>query len=82
MARMSNSSTRGRDSLDRVEEILDGGAVGPARKGMILPFQPLAISFNDVNYYVDMPAVSLSAAAYNLFRCAQSINVSNGSLTV
>ncbi|KAG6547995.1 hypothetical protein Mapa_010429 [Marchantia paleacea] len=56
MSRMSNSSNRGRESLDRVEEILDGGGLGPARKGMILPFQPLAISFNDVNYYVDMPA--------------------------
>lgn len=27
------------------------------RKGMILPFQPLAISFDDIKYYVDMPAV-------------------------
>lgn len=30
----------------------------PARKGMVLPFTPLAMSFLDVNYYVDMPAVS------------------------
>jgi hypothetical protein len=30
--------------------------VGPKR-GMILPFQPLAISFDDIKYYVDMPAV-------------------------
>lgn len=27
------------------------------KRGMILPFQPLAISFDDVSYYVDMPAV-------------------------
>ncbi|XP_047328940.1 pleiotropic drug resistance protein 2-like [Impatiens glandulifera] len=27
-----------------------------AKKGMILPFQPLSIAFNHVNYYVDMPA--------------------------
>ncbi|KAJ7522660.1 hypothetical protein O6H91_18G021400 [Diphasiastrum complanatum] len=27
-----------------------------AKKGMILPFEPLAIAFNHVNYYVDMPA--------------------------
>lgn len=26
--------------------------------GMILPFQALSISFEDVSYYVDMPAVS------------------------
>jgi hypothetical protein len=24
---------------------------------MILPFQPLAISFDNINYYVDMPVV-------------------------
>lgn len=28
------------------------------KRGMILPFQPLSISFDDVKYYVDMPAVS------------------------
>ncbi|XP_016466204.1 pleiotropic drug resistance protein 2 [Nicotiana tabacum] len=27
-----------------------------SRKGMILPFQPLSLAFNHVNYYVDMPA--------------------------
>ncbi|KAL3698091.1 hypothetical protein R1sor_012167 [Riccia sorocarpa] len=26
-----------------------------ATRGMVLPFQPLSISFSDVNYYVDMP---------------------------
>jgi hypothetical protein len=31
---------------------------GPAKKGMVLPFQPLSLAFNHVNYYVDMPAVS------------------------
>jgi len=25
-------------------------------KGMILPFQPLSLTFHNVNYYVDMPA--------------------------
>lgn len=30
---------------------------GP-KKGMVLPFQPLSLAFNNVNYYVDMPAVS------------------------
>lgn len=28
------------------------------KKGMVLPFQPLSLSFENVNYYVDMPAVS------------------------
>ncbi|PHU03729.1 Pleiotropic drug resistance protein 2 [Capsicum chinense] len=27
-----------------------------SRKRMVLPFQPLSLSFNHVNYYVDMPA--------------------------
>ncbi|KAL0543693.1 hypothetical protein IC582_018796 [Cucumis melo] len=26
------------------------------KKGMVLPFQPLSLAFNHVNYYVDMPA--------------------------
>ena len=28
------------------------------RRGMVLPFEPLSLAFNHVNYYVDMPAVS------------------------
>lgn len=27
-------------------------------KGMILPFQPLTMTFHNVNYYVDMPKVN------------------------
>lgn len=27
------------------------------KKGMVLPFTPLALSFDDVKYFVDMPAV-------------------------
>lgn len=30
------------------------------RRGMVLPFQPLSLAFNHINYYVDMPAVSRS----------------------
>lgn len=29
---------------------------GRANKGMVLPFQPLSIAFDDICYYVDMPA--------------------------
>ncbi|KAK6144258.1 hypothetical protein DH2020_021078 [Rehmannia glutinosa] len=32
-----------------------GAATSEARKGMVLPFEPLSLSFNHVNYYVDMP---------------------------
>ncbi|CAH1430816.1 unnamed protein product [Lactuca virosa] len=31
-------------------------ANGSKRKGMVLPFKPLSLAFNHVNYYVDMPA--------------------------
>ncbi|KAB1221288.1 Pleiotropic drug resistance protein 2 [Morella rubra] len=36
-------------------EIVGASDNGP-RKGMVLPFQPLSLAFNHVNYYVDMPA--------------------------
>ncbi|RZC90242.1 hypothetical protein C5167_028332 [Papaver somniferum] len=39
----------------RVQET-SGSNVTEPKKGMILPFQPLSLSFNHVNYYVDMPA--------------------------
>ncbi|KAL6988367.1 hypothetical protein U1Q18_014119 [Sarracenia purpurea var. burkii] len=29
------------------------------RRGMVLPFQPLSLAFNHVNYYVDMPVLLL-----------------------
>ncbi|KAL4605794.1 hypothetical protein ACB092_09G055600 [Castanea dentata] len=36
------------------EEIVGASDSSPKR-GMILPFQPLSLAFNHVNYYVDMP---------------------------
>jgi ABC-type multidrug transport system ATPase subunit/ABC-type multidrug transport system permease subunit len=29
---------------------------GKAKKGMVLPFEPLSIAFDDISYFVDMPA--------------------------
>lgn len=29
------------------------------KRGMVLPFTPLAMSFDNVNYYVDMPPVRI-----------------------
>ncbi|KAF0930606.1 hypothetical protein E2562_033770 [Oryza meyeriana var. granulata] len=34
---------------------LEGQTDGKSKKGMILPFQPLTMTFHDVNYYVNMP---------------------------
>ncbi|KAG5404332.1 hypothetical protein IGI04_010451 [Brassica rapa subsp. trilocularis] len=36
-------------------ELSSRSSNGPKR-GMVLPFQPLSLAFNNVNYYVDMPA--------------------------
>ncbi|KAL1224342.1 ABC transporter G family member 34 [Cardamine amara subsp. amara] len=38
-----------------VVELTSSSTHGPKR-GMVLPFQPLSLAFNNVNYYVDMPA--------------------------
>ncbi|KAK6929099.1 ABC-2 type transporter [Dillenia turbinata] len=40
--------------------ILNIGAAGqaPVKTGMVLPFPPLSLAFDHVNYYVDMPAVN------------------------
>ncbi|KAF7030619.1 hypothetical protein CFC21_042129 [Triticum aestivum] len=51
-------------TLDKVLEQLRGRSpntsdrsVGYAPgRGMVLPFEPLSMSFNEINYYVDMPA--------------------------
>jgi hypothetical protein len=43
------------DALVIDEESMAGD--GRMKRGMILPFEPLSISFDDVSYYVDMPAV-------------------------
>ncbi|KAJ9568410.1 hypothetical protein OSB04_004376 [Centaurea solstitialis] len=53
MQRMS-SQTGG---INRIQDSnLDAAKGVSARKGMVLPFTPLAMSFDTVNYYVDMPA--------------------------
>ncbi|XP_077218109.1 ABC transporter G family member 42-like [Tasmannia lanceolata] len=52
--RMSSQVNRG---LSRNSDSALEGAIGVApKRGMVLPFTPLAMSFDDVNYYVDMPA--------------------------
>ena len=53
--RMSPSGT---NRLNR-DMSIDEAATGVApKRGMVLPFTPLAMSFDEVSYYVDMPAVS------------------------
>ncbi|KAJ8624457.1 hypothetical protein MRB53_032987 [Persea americana] len=38
-----------------VDEPAGGSQTHSSKKGMILPFQPLSMTFHNVNYYVDMP---------------------------
>ena len=53
--RMSSGGTNG---LSR-DTSIDTAASGVApKRGMVLPFTPLTMSFDEVNYYVDMPPVS------------------------
>jgi len=56
MQRMGSQATSGLRKVDSGNDSASG--VAPKR-GMILPFQPLAMSFDTVNYYVDMPAVRI-----------------------
>ncbi|AQK82589.1 ABC transporter G family member 29 [Zea mays] len=50
-ARLSNCSSNG---VSRLMSI--GSNEAAPTRGMVLPFNPLAMSFDNVNYYVDMPA--------------------------
>ncbi|OMO66548.1 ABC-2 type transporter [Corchorus olitorius] len=52
-----NSNTRNRNA-NSTREV--------AKKGMLLPFTPLVLSLNKVNYYVDMPAVRYHFAFFTL----------------
>ncbi|KAK9280492.1 hypothetical protein L1049_014184 [Liquidambar formosana] len=54
--RQSTSNSEGIDMAVRNTQGSGSSAVGVANKGMVLPFQPLSLAFNHVNYYVDMPA--------------------------
>jgi hypothetical protein len=39
------------------EAVGENKASSSGRKGMVLPFQPLSLSFDDIKYSVDMPQV-------------------------
>ncbi|XP_021277774.1 pleiotropic drug resistance protein 2-like [Herrania umbratica] len=54
------SNAEGIDMPVRNAQASSGSIVSVAnsqsKKGMVLPFQPLSLAFNHINYYVDMPA--------------------------
>jgi hypothetical protein len=53
-------------SVSFASDASDAVAGVAPKRGMILPFQPLAISFDDIKYYVDMPAVCCLCPFYNI----------------
>ncbi|XP_012066453.1 ABC transporter G family member 34 [Jatropha curcas] len=52
----SHSGKLKKKDTDKVVRNSSETVAAPSRKGMVLPFQPLSLAFNHVNYYVDMPA--------------------------
>lgn len=64
-----------------VEQVPNSSQTSPhadrkGKKGMILPFQPLTMTFHNVNYFVDTPKVSFKFK----FVCLCPSNNSNPSL--
>jgi hypothetical protein len=55
----SRRASTGQRSESDVEDVEAVAEPENTKRGMILPVQPLSISFDDVSYFVDMPAVSL-----------------------
>ncbi|KAL6006088.1 ABC transporter G member 42 [Asimina triloba] len=52
LRRLSSKSISG---ISRNDSALEAASGVAPKRGMVLPFSPLAMSFDDVNYYVDMP---------------------------
>ncbi|PON48568.1 ABC transporter-like [Trema orientale] len=56
----SENRTRNSEGIDmqvrNSSHGIENAANSQANRGMVLPFQPLSLAFNHVNYYVDMPA--------------------------
>lgn len=52
----SRSSTSAGNMNNSRRNSASGAASGDGRRGMVLPFAPLAVAFNNMRYSVDMPA--------------------------
>lgn len=58
------SSRSNKNGLSRNDDaILDSTNGVAPKRGMILPFTPLAMSFDEVKYFVDMPPVRTNSIA-------------------
>ncbi|KAL6327286.1 hypothetical protein AAG906_017843 [Vitis piasezkii] len=45
-----------RNTRENTKSVVKDASHAPTKRGMVLPFQPLSLVFEHVNYYVDMPA--------------------------
>ncbi|GJV37684.1 ABC transporter G family member 35-like protein [Tanacetum coccineum] len=59
----------------------NGDANGASIKGMVLPFSPLAMSFDNMNYYVDMPVIHINMSAFTPGVLTASMGVSGAGKT-
>jgi len=70
-----------RDSLTSEDNSTHDGEVSVTqvsaqdKKGMILPFQPLSMAFENINYYVDMPPVCVSTNHSTEFVICHSFDI-------
>lgn len=82
MAIRRMSSRTNPNGMSRNDSSVDSASGVAPKRGMVLPFTPLAMSFDTVNYYVDMPPVRslfhslqllfLHRYAYNRYHRASS----------
>ncbi|XP_039017629.1 ABC transporter G family member 42-like isoform X2 [Hibiscus syriacus] len=61
------SSRTNPNGMSRNDSSVDAASGVAPKRGMVLPFTPLAMSFDTVNYYVDMPPVSSLFHSQQLF---------------
>ena len=55
---VTGSEMEVRSSRESTKSVAEDADQSPTRRGMVLPFQPLSLAFEHVNYYVNMPSVS------------------------
>ena len=57
------------------ESSIPKAGTATTKRGMVLPFKPLSLAFDHVNYYVNMPTVNSTHSSPNLttFNCYFSI---------
>ena len=58
----AGGSARGLGGSQRLSGTLSGSNIPAGGKGMVLPFDPLDLTFHHLNYYVDLPKVRIPVA--------------------